>query len=310
VKLLLATLLVTVPLLADVKFDRKADQIDVTIDGTPFTTFYFGSNLNKPYLHPLRAADGTNMSRHWPIETDVAGESKDHPHHQGVWLGEKYVNGVNYWENSKLGPGIGKITLDRIVSVKGGKTGVIEAVFNWVDPDGKTVLREDRTMKFYSGTGQNRMFDFDAKLTAVNGPVNFGDTKEGTFAIRLNDKLTEKSKGGMMTNAEGATGMKNVWGKTSPWVDYSGTIDGKPVGVAILNSPSSFRYPTRWHSRDYGLFAANPFGEKEMATGKESKEGNYIMEKGKSIDLKYRVIVHPGSASDAHIADLFAQYSK
>jgi len=310
VKLLLATLLVTVPLLADVKFDRKADQIDVTIDGTPFTTFYFGSNLNKPYLHPLRAADGTNMSRHWPIETDVAGESKDHPHHQGVWLGEKYVNGVNYWENSKLGPGIGKITLDRIVSVKGGKTGVIEAVFNWVDPDGKTVLREDRTMKFYSGTGQNRMFDFDAKLTAVNGPVNFGDTKEGTFAIRLNDKLTEKSKGGMMTNAEGATGMKNVWGKTSPWVDYSGTIDGKPVGVAILNSPSSFRYPTRWHSRDYGLFAANPFGEKEMATGKESKEGNYIMENGKSIDLKYRVIVHPGSAADAHIADLFAQYSK
>lgn len=309
-KLLLATLLVTVPLLADVKLDRKADQIDITIDGTPFTTFYFGSGLNKPYLHPLRAADGTNMSRHWPIETDVAGESKDHPHHQGVWLGEKYVNGVNYWENSKLGPGIGKITLDHIVSAKGGKTGVIEAVFNWVDPDGKTVLREDRTMKFYSGTGQNRMFDFDAKLTAVNGPVNFGDTKEGTFAIRLNDKLTEKSKGGMMTNAEGATGMKNVWGKTSPWVDYSGTIDGKPVGVAILNSPSSFRYPTRWHSRDYGLFAANPFGEKEMATGKESKEGNYILEKGKSIDLKYRVIVHPGSASDAHIADLFAQYSK
>ncbi len=309
-KLLLATLLVTVPLLADVKFDRKADQIDITIDGTAFTTFYFGSNLNKPYLHPLRAADGTIMSRRWPIETDVAGESKDHPHHQGVWLGEKYVNGVNYWENSKLGPGIGKITLDRIVSVKGGKTGVIEAVFNWVDPDGKTVLREDRTMKFYSGTGQNRMFDFDAKLTAVNGPVNFGDTKEGTFAIRLNDKLTEKSKGGMMTNAEGASGMKNVWGKTSPWVDYSGTIDGKPVGVAILNNPSSFRYPTRWHSRDYGLFAANPFGEKEMATGKESKEGNYILEKGQSIDLKYRVIVHPGAASDAHIADLFAQYSK
>jgi len=310
VKLLLATLLATVPLLADVKFDRKADQIDITIDGTAFTTFYFGSNLNKPYLHPLRAADGTIMSRRWPIETDVAGESKDHPHHQGVWLGEKYVNGVNYWENSKLGPGIGKITLDRIVSVKGGKTGVIEAVFNWVDPDGKTVLREDRTMKFYSGTGQNRMFDFDAKLTAVNGPVNFGDTKEGTFAIRLNDKLTEKSKGGMMTNAEGASGMKNVWGKTSPWVDYSGTIDGKPVGVAILNNPSSFRYPTRWHSRDYGLFAANPFGEKEMATGKESKAGNYILEKGQSIDLKYRVIVHPGAASDAHIADLFAQYSK
>jgi len=308
VKLLLSCLLLTVPLLADVKLDRKADQIEVTIDGTPFTTFYFGSNLNKPYLHPLRAADGTIVTRRWPIEADSQGESKDHPHHQGVWLGEKYVNGLNYWENSKLGPGVGKIALEKIVTAKGGKTGVIEAVFNWLDPDGKPILLEDRRMVFYSGNGQNRMFDFDAKLTAVGGPVNFGDTKEGTFAIRLNDKLTEKSKGGMMTNAEGAQGMKSVWGKQSPWVDYSGTIDGKPLGIAILNHSSSFRYPTRWHSRDYGLFAANPFGEKEMATGKESKEGNYILEPGKSISLKYRIIIHPGSTSDAKIADLFAKY--
>ncbi len=165
-------------------------------------------------------------------------------------------------------------------------------------------------MTFYSGTGKNRMFDVDAKLTAVAGPVNFGDTKEGTFAIRINDKLTEKSKGGMMVSSEGGQGMKNVWGKKATWVDYSGTIDGKPLGIAIINNKGSYEYPTRWHSRDYGLFAANPFSESEMNGGREIKEGKFILDKGKSIDLKHRVVIHPGNTTDAKIADIASQYNK
>ncbi len=129
-KLLLTCLLLALPALADVKFDRKGDQIDVIIDGTPFTTFYFGKGLMKPYLHPLRAADGTIMTRRWPIEPDVTGETKDHPHHQGLWIGQKHVNGLNFWENSKPGPGVGRITLEKVTAKGGGKQGVIEAVIN------------------------------------------------------------------------------------------------------------------------------------------------------------------------------------
>lgn len=310
-KLLLTCLLLALPVLADVKIDRKGEQIDVTIDGAPFTTFYFGKDLMKPYLHPLRTADGTIMTRRWPMETDAAGQSKDHPHHQGLWIGVNDVNGIHYWENAKPGPKWGKVALEKIVSAKGGgKQGVIEAVFNWTTPDGKVVLREDRKMTFYSGSGQNRMFDVDAKLTAVNGPVNFGDTKEGFFAIRLNDQLTEKSKGGVMTSAEGGQGMKAVWGKKSPWVDYAGTVDGKPVGIAIINNKSSFGYPTRWHSRDYGLFAANPIFESEANGGKALLEGKFILDKGKSMELKHRVVIHPGNSADAKIADIAGQYNK
>ncbi|MBC7925083.1 MAG: PmoA family protein [Bryobacteraceae bacterium] len=305
---LLTQMLLCLPLLADVAIDKKADRIDVTIDGAPFTSF-FNSGASKPYLHPLRTADGTVVTRSWPIVADVAGETKDHPHHQGVWVGQKFVNGLNFWENAKAGSDTGRVVVDRILKAEGGaESGVIEAVLNWLGPDGTVVLQESRRMTFYSGTGPNRMFDIDSKWTAVKGPVTFGDTKEGTFAIRLNDKFTEKSKGGMMTNAEGATGMKAVWGKASPWVDYSGTIDGKALGIAILNHPASFRHPTRWHSRDYGLFAANPFGEQEMTTGKHTGASSYVLESGKSIDLRHRVIIHPGSTADAKISGLFAAY--
>jgi hypothetical protein len=311
VKLLITCLLLAVSALADVKIDRKSDQIDVEIDGKPFTTFYFGKDLMKPYLHPLRAADGTIITRQWPMEKEIAGESHDHPHHQGLWIGVNDVSGVQFWENAKPGPNMGRQVLAKITSAKGGsKQGVIECVINWTTPDGKVLLREDRKMTFYSGMPDKRMFDIDAKLTAVNGPVNFGDTKEGFFAIRLNDKLTEKSKGGMMVNAEGAQGMRNVWGKKSAWVDYSGTIDGKPLGIAIIDNKNSFGYPTRWHSRDYGLFAANPIFESEANGGRATKEGKLILEKGKSIDLKHRVLIHAGNTADAKIADEAAKYNK
>lgn len=304
---LLSCLALTSSLLADVKIDRKADQIEVSIDGAPFTTFYFGSSTRKPFLHPLRAADGAIVTRRGPMET-VDGESKDHPHHQGLWIGQKFVNGVNFWETATTGAGVGKIVLDKIVRAEGGaETGVIEAVLNWQDADGKAVVREDRTMTFHSG-GNNRIMDFDVSLTAANGPVKFGDTKEGTFAIRLSDKLTEKSKGGTMTNAEGASGMKSVWGKPSPWVDYAGTLDGKPVGVAIFDHPGNPGHPVRWHSRDYGLFAANPFGEKEFTTGKGNTDINQTLDAGKSLRFRYRVVIHPGLTADAGIAELYANY--
>ncbi|MDZ4801046.1 MAG: DUF6807 family protein, partial [Bryobacteraceae bacterium] len=114
----------------------------------------------------------------------------------------------------------------------------------------------------------------------------------------------------VMTSAEGGQGMKAVWGKKSPWVDYAGTVDGKPVGIAIINNKSSFGYPTRWHSRDYGLFAANPIFESEANGGKALLEGKFILDKGKSMELKHRVVIHPGNSADAKIADIAGQYNK
>jgi hypothetical protein len=300
-------LLLAIPLLAEVKMTRQQDRIAVSIDGKPFTTFYFGPETMKPYLHPLRTASGTIVTRGYPME-NIEGETRDHPHHQGVWFTHGDVNGYDFWSNPEKGPKKGRVVLDRIVRVQGGsKTGIIWADFNWVGADGKPLLKEQRKMTFYDEP-EIRMVDFDITLTAVER-VKFGDTKEGTFAIRLADSMTEKAKGGVMTSAEEQQTMKNVWGKPSPWVDYSGKVGGETVGVAIFDHPSNPKHPTHWHSRDYGLFAANIFGEHDFYSDK-SRDGSVSLEAGKSLRFRYRVVVHPGDTEAADVASLYERYKQ
>jgi hypothetical protein len=121
--------------------------------------------------------------------------------------------------------------------------------------------------------------------------------------------MSEKRKGGQMVSSTGASGMRQVWGKPFPWVDYSGKIDGKPLGIAILDHPANPKAPTHWHSRDYGLFAANIFGEHDFYSDK-TRDGSVTLEPGKSMRFRYRVVVHPGSLEDAKVADLYERYKQ
>lgn len=306
-KRILLPLLLALPLCAEVTITRGTDRIDVTIDGKPFTTFYVGGkDVNKPYLHPLRSADGKIVTRHFPMEM-VEGESRDHPHHRGLWFSHGEVNGFNFWENesSYTTTNRGKIVLDKIVDTAGGKNkGTIDAVFLWKDPAGKPIMTETRKMVFYSKPDE-RVIDFDIVLKAID-KVTFSDTKEGTFAIRLADSIAEKKGGGLMTNAEGASGMKNVWGKPSPWVDYVGQVEGEKLGIAILDHPVNPKHPTFWHARDYGLFAANIFGEHDFFDDK-ARNGSVTIDPGKEMRFRYRVIIHsPGT----DLAKAYAAYGK
>src|SRR5262249_52378336 len=150
--------------------------------------------------------------------------------------------------------------------------------------------------------GDDRILDFGITLNAKEGPVKFGDTKEGTFGIRVPTIMDVTSRrGGEIVTNEGLRD-KDAWGKPASWVDYHGPIDGQLVGIAILNHPSSFRFPTRWHVRDYGLFAANPFGLSDFPKT-EGSGGEYVLPKGESLKLRYRVILHKGNERDARIAD-------
>jgi hypothetical protein len=161
----------------------------------------------------------------------------------------------------------------------------------------------------FSGDAKARTIDVDITLTALDQPVKFGDTKEGTFGIRLSDQLREKPANGKMTNAAGATGMKDVWGKPSPWVDYSGTVDGQPVGIAIFDHPKNPKHPTTWHARDYGLFAANPFGDHDFYNDK-TKDGSVTIDAGKSLRFRYRVVLHSGDTAAANVAELYKAWKQ
>ena len=271
----------------------------ISIDGKPFTTFHYGETANKPFLSPLRSASGKIVSRRFPTE-QVEGESRDHLHHRGLWFSYDDVNGVKFWENDpsyKKGR-IGKIVV-RESQWKAPAT--LTAVMEWRDPEGKTLLVENRDMTF-AGDSKVRVIDFRITLTAATD-VTIGDTKEGAFAIRLAEPFTER-KGGRITDANGRVGMVNVWGKRSNWVDYAATLDGEPLGVAIFDHPKNPNAPTYWHARDYGLFSLNPFGQN--AFDESTPERKTKLASGEKIAYRWRVVIHPG---DAKVAELYREFA-
>jgi hypothetical protein len=197
--------------------------------------------------------------------------------------------------------------LNKVVQVKSGRrAGTIQAVFDGFDPASKLLMTETRTVTFFSDP-QLRVIDYEISIDPAQR-LTFGDTKEGTFGIRLATDLSE-ARTGKMVNAEGRETEKNVWGKRSAWVDYYGKVDGQPVGVAIMDHPSNPRHPTYWHSRAYGLFAANPFGLRDF-TGDKNQDGSLTIDRGHRLRFRYRVVIHPGDVSTANIAALYAQFAR
>ncbi|MCP5112162.1 MAG: hypothetical protein GY953_15140, partial [bacterium] len=267
-----------------------------------------GPETFKPYLHPMRAASGTVVTRSYPMAM-VEGERQDHPHHTGFWFNHGDVNGLDFWSASgeRHGEKHGKIVLTKIDKMTSGKkSGSVAASLEWRDGAGKALLKEERKMTFHAHPTL-RIVDFETRLTAA-GKVKFGDTKEGSFAIRVAAPLNERHSG-TLVNAHGMSGEKNVWGKQSPWMDYSGEIDGEKLGIAIFDHPQNPKHPTYWHVRGYGLFAANVFGEHDFYRD-ETRDGSVTLADGESMTFRYRVVIHPGDTAGAGVAKLYKDWAK
>jgi len=310
-RFVLALILMALPVAAQVQITAGSEKIAVEIDGKPFTDFYIaGPDVTKPYLHPLRAATGTYVTRMWPMQDvpEEQGTTKDHKHQRGLWLAHEGVNGIDFWNNeaSYTTPNRGRIVLRSLGAITSGKEkGTLTVTFDWVNLTGDTLVREDRVMTFYSNPAL-RTIDLDVTLTALRD-VTFGDKKDGFFGIRLRPALQEDTGTGRIVNADGLASEKQLWGKTSDWCDYSGQIASEKVGIAIFDHPENPRHPPRWHARAYGLFAENPFGL-AVFTGDTSQNGAMTVASGQHLRFRYRVIIHPGDAVSAGIADLWKQY--
>ena len=295
-----------------VEFRPSGPNLEVFVGGK-LLTVYRTDEPSKPYYYPVIGPTGEPISRAYPIKKDVEGEDHDHPHHRSLWFTHGSINGYDFWASDPLNkpsPKFGSIReTSRKVVAAGAAVGVLRTTDDWLGPDGKRVCEDERVVRFFD-TQKARIIDFDVTIKATDGPLTFGDTKEGMFGIRVAssmDVVKGKTRGeGKITTAEGITD-DNAWGKASPWIDYTGPVAGKTVGVAILNHPESFRYPTTWHVRTYGLFAANPFGWHDFGM---KKSAEYVVPKGESIRFRYRLILHEGDTASAHIADAFQAYAE
>ncbi|HEY4760298.1 MAG TPA: PmoA family protein [Thermoguttaceae bacterium] len=289
--------------LAEVTVEQSPLGAVVKIDGQLFTEYIIQSG-NKPILWPIIGPTGKPMTRAFPMENQT-DEKKDHPHQRSMWFTHGAVNGIDFWTE---GAGRGSIKHRDFVKLQSGKTGLIVTRNDWLAPDGKCQCEDQRTLIF-GADAVSRWIDFCITIQALDKPVTLGDTKEGTFGLRVVEPLAvESHQGGRIINSNGQLN-NDTWGKAASWVDYHGSIDCQTVGIAILNHPSSFHYPTFWHVRGYGLFAANPFGLREFS-GDSQKDGTHSIQSGKSITLRYRVLFHLGDEKVGKIAQAFSNYSK
>ena len=303
----LITLLLSLPMTAGAaQFDvsQEDDGVAVKADGQ-LVTRYIPKSGPKPILWPLIGPTGKEMTRGYPMREALDFEKSDHVHHRSLWFTHGDVNGVDFWSE---GANHGDIVHREYLKCAGGKQAIIATRNDWIGPDGKKICEDERTFVI-DANDKARWIDVELLVKATEGPVTFGDTKEGSFGVRMWETIkVDAKKGGKIVNSEGKVD-GDAWGKEASWVDYYGPIDGEIVGIAIMNHPTSFRYPTPWHVRTYGLFTANPFGLHDFR-GSNEVDGSHTLQPGETLLLRYRVVLHQGDAQQAGIAEMFAEYAK
>lgn len=293
--------------------------VHISIGGKHFTDFFFPDTIAKPVLYPIKAPNGTVITRGFPV-TPIAGEPTDHPHHLGLWFNYGDVNGLDFWNNSYDIPAekknrYGNIRFGKITSMKDGPVGSLSYEAKWNDHSEKTLLNEDTRFAFQQIDGA-WVIDRTTTLTAVI-PVLFRDNKEGMLGLRMAHELqiptveTKKFKdaNGIETTIKAVTdtiangnylasnGKQGdaVWSTKASWCMMYAKMKTDSISVLIIDHPKNDGYPTHWHARGYGLFAANPLGVKVFTNGKA--ERNLSLQPGQSVTFKYRVVVAAGSSS-------------
>ncbi|MEO6995384.1 MAG: PmoA family protein [Lacunisphaera sp.] len=304
-----------------VKLTPLPDRVRVEIGGELFTEYVFGDGASRPYCYPITAADGTRLTRDFPMR-DTPGEDRDHPWHRALFFAHSMVGGVDFWNEGSGDVGRspkdkGRIVHDKILETTSGAVGVIRATNRWTAPDGRLVCTDERIIRIRS-VPDGRLLDYEVTLHALpDAPLLIGDNKDGTMAIRIAQWMTMPHKyqkkelpgNGHIVTANGDRDSA-AWGKRADWCDYYAPHNGKVYGIAIFDDPRNLHHPTWWMARDYGLFGANPFGQHDFEGLKDRPHaGDYTIPAGGSLTLRYRFYFHEGDEKNAKVADYYADYA-
>lgn len=283
--------------------------------------YHYGPGVAKPYFWPMAAPNGAHVTRAWPMEKGAPKETTDHVHQKSAWFchGDvipegieltakiRNVEGVDFWSEAK---GHGKIVLKQDPRVSRFTGLPVRTENEWQTSDGRKILSEKRTIVVRK-LSVGFLMIVETELVANVCPITFGDTKEGSFGVRVSDqlRLTAKNPKNQMVNSDGKNGMKECWGHFADWVDYSGEVDGKAAGIAIFDDPAN-KYRACWHARDYGLLAANPFGRNRSGFPAQKGKTDLVrLAKGESLKLRYAFYMHDGDVKDGQVAQAYKEFT-
>jgi hypothetical protein len=270
---------------------KIGSKINVTIDGKYFTSYICSSDEKYPFFYPVNGplSGGSVTSM----------RNGEYPHHSSLFFGCDQVNGGNYWQEG--------LERGRIISVnaeilkEGGDTVAITDECIWSRPGAASPVKDSRKYTITSPSATVKQIDVEITMEMLLD-VTIKKTNHSLFSARMAADLSVKN-GGTLLNAEGDSGEKATFGKSSAWMDFSGKRGDYIEGLAILQHPSNPWYPSPWFTRDYGFISPTP-----MYWPADDKET--ILKKGEKLLLRYRVLVHGGNSVDAKVAEIFEQYKK
>jgi hypothetical protein len=268
--------------------ERLDDRWIIRVNDQTFTVYRFAAGQKYPYFYPVNG----------PLSgLSVTTESSlPYPHHRSLFFGCDKVNNANYWQE---GNELGQIVSRGAVLIKNGPDKIVLVdTCDWRQPGQAPVIRDQRVYEISAPSPQVRLLDVNITLVALTD-IHIEKNNHALFAARMADALSVKS-GGRLVNAEGLESEKGTFGVPSAWCDYSGSRFGITEGLAIFDSPGNPWRPCPWFTRDYGFFSPTPMYW--------LPDQGFNLTSGKSIFLRYRVVVHAGDAQQAHIPALFEQW--
>ncbi len=288
-----------------VELIEEDGRIEFRIGGEPFTTYNYADEYARPFLYPILGPGGKGITRNYPMIKDVPGETSDHAHHRSMWVAHGDINGSDNWSEDT--GHASQQHREFLEKASGPVFARVRALNDWVDNQGRKVLREERTITVYNLPDTGRVLDLAVVFRATEGDLTFGDTKEGGIcSIRVATSM-DGDKGGVITNSCGGVSEAENWGKRAHWCDYSGLVDGRTVGIAVFDNPANFRHPTYWHVRNYGLMTANPFALSAYKND-PSWDGSHVVKSGGEFKFAYRVYIHAGDVETAGVGTRYHGY--
>lgn len=272
--------------------NAEASAVSLSANGFSFAEYVFAPEFPKPHLGPVTDNSGNSFTR-------CDRMHKEHPHQRSLIIAIGDVNGVDCWNEPA---DCGFVRNEKIYGVVSSSAyAAFTAKNRWTDHDGNPLMTENTRFMVYNQSEDCRTLDIAVTFTADFGDVVFGATKEaGPLGLRLRDELRADIGSGTLCNSRGGVGEGECWSKEAEWCDYHGCVDGiGEMGVTVFDNPTNERFPTAWHIRAYGLFAANNLYFK----------GGYTLNAGDSITYTYRILFRRKEMSAEEIAERYESYT-
>ena len=280
----------SVPLMQAIPLPK--DEISFQRNGVELTRYYFGHDLNRPFLFPIIGPSGRSLTR-----MGHPHDPETHSHHNSVWISHRDVNGLNFWEDR----GKVRIIHKKIERLDDGMESAWVSTLNvWTNDTGQVLLNEKRTITVRNLTADEWMLILDLQLEPEKEPVTLGKTPFGLIGVRMAKTIGVSDGGGSIRNSEGGVNEAGCFWKPARWVDYAGPITSKAIeGITLMDHPQNPGHPSVYHVRNDGWMGVSLTFDAPRS-----------IEPKKTMRLRYGLYVHARARSPKQIEEkwkLFAE---